>query len=102
MTAFDQAWALLKTPIDWNSYQEQYDDDNNRIVNVDYVNPQESGKRFPMTAWDYNDPFSPGIDASVNNPEGENVASAYLRYEGDDGSKVTVDRTAVNDAYKRQ
>mgnify|MGYP003109213849 CR=1 FL=1 len=102
MTAFDQAWALLKAPIDWDSYQEDMDGVNNRVVNVDYVNPKEGGKRFPMTAWDYNNPFSPGIDASVNNPEGENVADAYLRYEGDDSSRVTVDRMRVNEANRRQ
>lgn len=99
---FDQAWLLLKAPIDWDSYQERDDDVNNRIVNVDYVNPKEGGKRFPMTAWDYNDPFSPGVDASVNNPEGENVADAYLRYEGDDGSRVAVNRARVNEANRRQ
>lgn len=103
MTAFDRAWAFMKAPIDWASYQERDDDeDNNRIVNVDYVNPKEGGKRFPMTVWDYDDPMSPGIDASVNNPEGENVANAWLRYEGDDGSRVSVDKTKVNEAYRRQ
>tara|TARA_R100000005_G_C4976719_1_gene187848 strand:- start:298 stop:735 length:438 start_codon:yes stop_codon:yes gene_type:complete len=101
MNPFNQAWLLLKAPIDWDSYQERDDDDNNRIVNVDYVNPKEGGKRFPMTAWDYDDPISPGIDASVNNPEGENVADAYLRYE-DDGSRVAVNRARVNEANRRQ
>ena len=103
MDSFDRAWAFMKAPIDWASYQERYDDeDNNRIVNVDYVNPKEGGKRFPMTAWDYDDFTSPGIDVSVNNPEGENVANAWLRYEGDDGSRVSVDKTKVNEAYRRQ
>ena len=101
MNPFNQAWLLLKAPIDWDSYQERDDDDNNRIVNVDYVNPKEGGKRFPMTAWDYDDPISPGIDASVNNPEGENVEDAYLRYE-DDGSRVAVNRARVNEANRRQ
>lgn len=107
MNPFDQAWALLKAPIDWDSYQER-DDDDNRIVNVDYVNPKEGGKRFPMTAWDYDDPFSPGVDVSVNNPEGENVAAAHLRHEEDDltlsggGPRVTVDRARVNEANRRQ
>jgi len=102
MKPFDQAGALLKAPIDWDSYQEDTDGVNNKVVNVDYVNPKEGGKRFPMTAWDYNDPFSPGVDASVNNPEGENVADAYLRYEGDDGSRVAVNRARVNEANRRQ
>lgn len=102
MTAFDQAWSLVKAPIDWDSYQEDMDGVNNRVVNVDYVNLKDGGKRFPMTAWDYNDPFSPGVDASVNNPEGKNVADAYLRYEGDDGSRVAVNRARVNEANRRQ
>ena len=109
MNPFDQVWALLKAPIDWGSYQERDDEDNNRIVNVDYVNPKEGGKRFPMTAWDYDAaPVSPGIDASVDNPEGENVAAAHLRYEDDDltlsggGPRVTVDRARVNEANRRQ
>ena len=109
MDSFDRAWAFMKAPIDWASYQERDDDDdNNRIVNVDYVNPKEGGKRFPMTAWDYDDPFSPGVDVLVNNLEGEEVAAAHLRHEDDDltfsggGPRVTVDRARVNEANRRQ
>jgi hypothetical protein len=98
MNPFEIAWFVLKAPIDWDSYTENQDE-GQKIINVDYVNPKDSNKIYPITAWDYDDPFSPGIDAVVSNPKGENVGHANLRYEDD---KITVDRANVNQINRRQ
>ena len=96
---------LMKAPIDWESYKEQDDEENNqKIINVDYINPKDNNKRYPMTAWDYESPFSPALDVVASNPREskeplKDVGRVDLRWEDD---KVVADRAFVEKPNRRQ
>jgi hypothetical protein len=103
MTAFDTAWELVKMPIDWDSHKVEYDNDNKQNIHTANFYDKR-GKLFPMTAWDYDDPFGPGIEVAINHPSEDvthSIGSADLQREGVENN-LTVNSANVDEEHRRQ
>jgi len=64
MTAFDQAWALLKMPLDYDSIEQV----GEKKYNANFIHP-DTGEIYPMVASDFGSGYESGIYEPGQRPE---------------------------------